>query len=161
MKDLSIAELNSNPVVGEERNFPETGFISSNEGTEEQRVTISQKTYAIIKLSGFSLVQFLEGSLQEFEKRFIKLASHPETETSLYFKLLFYSRTATDSVLKITEIGLTRVEMKILKRWLEVRMSHCEQERKDLNPKFDPDTYIGMKILLIEIREWLLGEYVD
>ena len=64
-------------------------------------------------------------------------------------------------------LTVTRGEVKTMRSWLETRMSHCEMERenrtttKNGHPKFNPDTYIGQKLLLLDLRELLLGDIVD
>ena len=64
---------------------------------------------------------------------------------------------------KPSEVALAvdRQDLFILRKWLEVRMLHCEMERDTRSDKFNPDTYIGQKLLLLDLRELLLGEAVD
>jgi hypothetical protein len=65
------------------------------------------------------------------------------------------------------EFELRRSELFILIKWLKLRMTHCEMERdqrvchSDTElPKFDPDTYIGQKLLLLELLDLAMGTIV-
>jgi len=150
-------------------NIPKTGFTSIKEEINNERVTISQRTRALITLSIFAVVQLLEGMEQIFQNMTIHQidnlgATDLNPPARLYFKLkkvwhdTHIERKGEPSVISLE---LNRKEMRHLRHWLETRMAHCEKQRDARDPNFNPDTYISQKLLLIEIREWLLGEYVD
>lgn len=64
-----------------------------------------------------------------------------------------------------------RAEVEMMRSYVEARLTHCEAEREEdatreietSNNKsgFNPDTYISMKLLLLDIREWLIGEVIE
>lgn len=127
-------------------NIPETGFISSEEIIEEQQVLVRNRIKAKIVFSGPALMALVFGA-------------------GIWGKAMEHV-SGTDLVLlskiAIGEIGeLTRNEMNMLRQWLEARIAHCEAERDQRSERFNPDTYIMMKMLLLDIREWLLGEVVS
>ena len=39
-------------------------------------------------------------------------------------------------------------------------MKHCEEERDARDDKFNPDSYISMKLLLLDIKSWLMGSII-
>ena len=49
-------------------------------------------------------------------------------------------------------------ELSVLRHYLTLRMKHCEKERDERSDKFNIDSYISMKFLLLDIRELLLGQ---
>jgi hypothetical protein len=155
------------------KNIPDTGFSSTQETVEENRVTVKQKTNAVFTFSLFSLLQFREG-LDIFLYDLKSTPGNAGAILEIYTVLMRKFKDLSSAVEEHRESGLTcsitldRSKVRLLKNFLEHRMSHCEKQREEraLDRKsgrelFNPDTYIGQKILLIELREWLLGEVIE
>lgn len=115
-----------------------------------------------ILLTGFAITQFLEG---------FELYVKDDTRVNIPKEMVVLSLKITKGIgstfhLKTAEFEFDYEELKTLRSWLEIRMRHCEIERDNRtvwphNPealKFNPDTYIGQKLLLLDLRELLLGE---
>ncbi|MHA2180099.1 MAG: hypothetical protein ACXAAH_01610 [Promethearchaeota archaeon] len=66
-----------------------------------------------------------------------------------------------------TSVELNRDEVNTLMEWIDARMQHCEKERDERathpcgTAKFNSDTYITMKLLLIDLKQWLSLQAVD
>jgi hypothetical protein len=149
------------------QNIPETGFSSNDEKTSVIKGYIKQRQSGYLTLSMFSVIQLIAGARESVKGKSIVNSNIVEVMSKLFELGISNSAIPTE---------FTRDEVKILKQFIEGRMSHCEQERdsratKNIGPdsqlindviieKFNPDTYIGQKMLLIELREWLLGEEV-
>ena len=136
-------------------NIPSSSLQTLSANKKEERVTMSSFYDGEIKLSGFAVMQFLHGAKLELESA----EKEPtRNELTLWFKLsvnLLPVGNLSEVILKVD-----RQDLFILRKWLELRMLHCEKERDERNPNFNPDTYIGQKLLLIDLRELLLGEVV-
>jgi hypothetical protein len=139
-------------------NIPSTGFTSTNVETKSEYVRVENNVSDDIKLSTFSILQLIEGAnASAKDKRTVDAV-----DVQVMSKLFTYAvSTGFNGAHQDTTIHVTRNEVKIMKKFIEARMSHCEQERDNRNDKFNPDTYIGQKLLLIELREWLLGSYTE
>ena len=114
-----------------------------------------------IALTGFAISQFLEG----FEL-LVKGALHPQ-KTDVLLSLKLSKAIAACIQLEKAIVEINYEELTLLRNWLETRMAHCEKERDSRTTmpnsnvlKFSPDTYIGQKLLLLDIRELMLGEIV-
>jgi hypothetical protein len=140
-------------------NIPASGFKSNAPTRTAKPAAIFHIATDIISLSMFSVVQLIAG---------FKLLNADNT-TVLPWDLLSVLSKLYDSTLDVRAAGedtnlvklsVTRKEVIALKEALEARMLHCEHERDARSENFNADTYIGMKLLLIDIREWLLGEAI-
>ena len=136
-------------------------IVSAQNITEDRRIKIFSK--GVISFSGFALCQFLEGA-DLYAEKYTKI---PPKVLSLVVKIsrhLVLLQSVSNP-----EIELTRFELLFLQEFLELRMKHCEKERDNRtawphNPealKFNADTYIGQKFLLLDIRELLIGEILE
>ena len=137
-------------------NIPANSLQVLSSNKKEERVTMSYFFEGKIKLSDFAMMQFLHGAKSELEMT-EKEPTHKEL--TLWFKMSTHLLTVgnlSEVILKVD-----RQDLFILRKWLELRMLHCEKERDARNPKFNPDTYIGQKLLLIDLRELLLGEIME
>lgn len=158
-------------------NIPQTGFSSNDEQTSVQQVWVKNKISGFFQLSLFSIFQLIAGAK-------LYTANKDKVEgsiVSLLATLFGYalenqpaggSQSHEESPMSV--IQLTRDEVKTLKLFLETRMANCERERderimrthgstrvqleENTQPAFNADSYIAQKMLLIELREWLLGE---
>ena len=123
-------------------------------------IRVKQFSNGSFEFTKFALVQFVEG-VQFIPEILNKKSFIDRTIFELYVKC---NKALTDSLLTSTNIvalDLTLNELITLKQWLEARMSHCEKEREEGNPAFNIETYIGMKLLLIDIREIMIGEVIS
>ena len=145
-------------------NVPSNSLVVSNKETVLIRANVKMFQSGIIFLNGFAIVQFLEGFSLLVQN--YSVISVLKEHTNLSLKLS--KGIAAAIQLEKAEYEFTYSEVKILKEWLEARMRHCEQERDkrvtwphDRDAlKFNPDTYIGQKLLLLDLRELLLGEVI-
>lgn len=119
---------------------------------------------ATIRFNGFAIAQFIEGAD-------LILTSSKCFNAVILAKLIIKLMRSLNA-----EMVFSYEELCILRSWLEARMHHCEKERDELIPspmtrpqrekseyvhtalKFNADTYIGQKFLLLDLRELLLGE---
>lgn len=134
--------------------------------TDVQRVELKVFDKGIITLNGFAIMQFLEGA------KVITNAYIHKTFTAFEVNLILRLSEGLLSNLQNAEdckIEVTYKDLQSLRTWLEARMSHCEKERDSRTmitcngeqvEKFNADTYIGQKLLLLDLRELLLGEVV-
>lgn len=114
-----------------------------------------------IALTGFAISQFLEG----FEL-IVKRSLHSQ-KADVLLSLKLAKAIAACIQLEKAIVELDYEELVILRSWLETRIAHCEEERDSRTTwpntntlKFNPDTYIGQKLLLLDLRELMLGEIV-
>lgn len=112
--------------------------------TESGVVLASRRTEGVIQLTQFALLQLINGA-EVSEKVDHKLVA------KLAIKLYIHTNGAGDAI----EFHVTRSEVEQMKTMIESRMAHCELERDQRDDKFNPDTYIQQKFLLLDIREWL------
>jgi hypothetical protein len=144
-------------------NIPATGFTSTNEVKKSEYIRVANKVSATLTLSHFSIMQLIQGArLYSSTKEQV-----PGKEVSTMCRLFDAMLQGGEAI----SIDVTRTEVRTLKKFLETRMSHCEAERDNRTTKvlpngkvietFNADTYIGQKMLLIDLREWLLGEEVS
>ena len=151
-----IGQTKKIKIMKELLNIPANSLQVLSSNKKEERVTMSFFFDGEIKLSGFAMMQFLHGAKLELESA----EKEPtRNELTLWFKL----SVNLLPIGKPSEVSLAvdRQDLFILRKWLEVRMLHCEMERDTRSDKFNPDTYIGQKLLLLDLRELLLGEVVD
>lgn len=122
--------------------------VVDSRGVKEKR-EIHFMTNVTLLLNGFALIQLIKGAALSFAIDISKS------------NVLLYTRLV-DALIELNDnaatLELERTEVITFKLWLELRMRHCEEERDARNPKFNPDTYIGQKLLLLDLRELLLGE---
>lgn len=144
-------------------NIPSDSLTVSNREIVTIRANIRMFQSGTIFLNGFAISQFLEGFelLVPHHSKIEVLREH----TKLSLKIA--KGIAAAIQLGKAEYQVSYKEVKTLKEWLEARMKHCEQERDNRTtwphngaPKFNPDTYIGQKLLLLDLKELLLGEII-
>lgn len=146
-------------------NVPSNSLTVSHKETISMRANVKMFQSGIIFLNSFAIAQFLEG---------FELCVKDDTRTNIPKEMIMLSLKLAKGIaaamqLEKAEYEVSYSEMKILKEWLEIRMRHCEQERDkrvtwphDRDAlKFNPDTYIGQKLLLLDLRELLLGEIIS
>ncbi len=116
------------------------------------------------KINQFVAVQLMQGAIIFHNKDDKKLSTNIS-----YDVIIMLADLGLNGQVKDQTIILHRTQVVFLRKLLDACMKHCEVERDDrimigLNkdiPKFNIDTYIAMKFLMLDIREWLLGEVVE
>lgn len=143
---------------------PTNSLVVSHKETVTRKANVRIFQTGKILLNGFAIAQFLEG---------FELYVKDDTRVNIPKEMVILSLKITKGIgaaiqLKNAEFEFDYEELKILRTWLEIRMRHCEIERDNRvawphDPdalKFNPDTYIGQKLLLLDLRELLLGEII-
>ncbi len=145
---LNNINLDNIEIIGQER--------------DSQHVRVSLFRTGSIRFSSFAMLQFSEGAelmpeitneqtnkfvLTSVFKTYVKINNHLR-------KMLLQHQTAC-------QMDWTREEVLVLKNWLKLRMEHCERERDERSEKFNPDAYIAMRYLMLELKELLMGDIVD
>lgn len=154
----------------EYKNIPESRVIASDIRRDKTRATVELLRCANLVIPSFSIIQFIEGAniwakdvkVVSFQREAIQLLALLAKSLPLVAK----DATAITITVSLNDLG-------ILRKWLELRMKHCELERdnrilctdKDHKEipgqyKFNPDSYIAMKLLLLDIRELMLGDII-
>jgi len=146
-------------------NIPTNSLTLVDKFTKVSICKVRQFHNGIIALTGFAIIQFLEGA---------DIMAHDELYTAINSKdvqlmLLLAKSLPMLQVEPVVNIEVTYRDLKTLRSWLELRMDHCEKERDQRTPapwnknkqKFNPDTYIGQKLLLLDLRELILGEVIS
>lgn len=149
--------------------IPETGFKSLNPASKTEMVMVSMHENDNITLSHFSVIQLLAGlamvtddMLAKSVLLFVKPVELLRVAGKLY-AVAISPRSANNDLL---ELEVKRDEVKIMYELIKLRMAHCEKQRDEensnpeLDKRFNPDTYIGQKLLLLDLREWLALEAV-
>lgn len=167
-------------------NIPATGFAAYGTESTRSRKEVEFNHSARFTFSSFSLIQLILGQQLQTQEA----GAHTlKTELTLLSKLALLPHTGSINEEEKPTVQLTRVEVRQLKLWLEARMAHCEKERdqrveltdseasrnytalmdgeplpysqNQQSQKFNPDTYIAQKFLLLDLREWLAGDIID
>ena len=146
-------------------NIPSNSLVVISKQTETTHRRVKLVTEAQLQLTGFAIAQFMEGVELVVAEATIKTM---EVSTVKLILKLSKATTLLQSG-PVTGITVDYKELTLLREWLELRMIHCEKEREERTtityvkdgpsfPKFNPDTYIGQKLLLLDLRELMLGE---
>lgn len=147
-----------------ESNIPRNSLIVVDKSTDNMSVRVRRFRSGIIALTGFAVAQFLEGA-ELFAKK-VKSVYSEDVQLMLRLSKITPGFQHYQSV----QLPVNFRELQMLREWLELRMAHCEKERDErtlspfgdgTNPKFNPDTYIGQKLLLLDLRELMIGEIIE
>jgi hypothetical protein len=147
-------------------NIPQTGFSSTNADVQTKTAIIALRMKGTILLNLFSIFQIIGGANNADKVSFMGV--NPYDVLGVISKLyqaaiscnIMPSDSPEEHYAKQVAIDVTRGDMKIILGLLENRMHHCEEERDNRSARFNPDTYIGQKLLLIELKEWLLCDSI-
>ena len=126
-------------------------FKSLENHTVKFKAIVLRNENGLISFDKFALKTFIASGL---------LSELTENIKDLMLRLTLTMLTQGESEQQIDE-SVTREEVEELKRLVEFRLTHCESEKENNNPAFNADTYISMKLLLLDIREWLSVTVVD
>lgn len=146
-------------------NIPASGFTVMHQSTRFFKAVINAFEEGAITLSKFSIIQLLEGAEIDPDINPEKVVS--VTVFKAYQKLNNKFRRSLVDNSDEQLLQIDRQELNIFIKWLRIRMHHCEVERDTRvvdefdNPKFNPDTYIGQKLLLMELLNLAMGDVVD
>ena len=147
-------------------NIPNPVFENIREEEETRHAIIRHRIKATLRISVFVLIQLMLGAQLLIDEKLQEGAEHVEAKlVKLFLKisnLLLDARAngSTDEE-NILQSEFLRDEIEMMRTALEARMVHCEKERDAGLSKFNPNTYIAMKILLLDIRDWLSGSIVS
>ena len=142
-------------------NIPQGLVAVNNVEREDKHVSVSFFKEGQLTITTFAALQLINGSILISEQEEDVTSRNPTRTVKSQFKML-----AKLSAFILPQLGITAIEHTIkvdrndlitLKSFLEARMLHCEKERDARSERFNADTYISMKLLLIDIRELLLG----
>lgn len=152
------------------QNFEENAFLSVDTKTKSYAAIINRAVSGVFKLSLFACYQFIRGIKSDDLDHNKLMALLPATkygtvsltiprliaDLSIYVADL---QTMDEAARKNHMISLQRDQVEILRILLEARMTHCEHERdskdEEVKRRFNVETYISQKLLLLDIREWL------
>lgn len=137
-------------------------IIVVNQERDTQHVRVSIFRNGLIKFSSFAMLQFAEGA--ELMPEITNEPTGKFVLTSLlkaYVRVNNHLRKMLLQKREECELNWTREELLILKNWLKLRMQHCEKERDNRSEKFNADSYISMRYLMLELKELLIGDIVD
>ena len=139
------------------KNIPSTNFKANDTVSKATKAIIQQNVSSILDLSRFSITQLIYGAKNEI----LQNEGSVERNAVLLYMILNekFFESAMDTDILILEVE--RNQVIIMRKWIEARLAHCEKERDDRNPRFNPDTYIHLKMLLLDIREWLSGDVLE
>jgi hypothetical protein len=134
------------------KRIEENSIKSYDTKTSSYEAIVNQAEAGRFSLTLFACIQVIAGA--EFIEVF-QNAKQNIAITRLLGKLSIYAinLTGTDEPL---QVELERSEVEHMKTLLEARMRHCEIERDQQSSNFNADTYISQKLLLLDIREWLM-----
>ena len=145
-------------------NIPTNSFVVFDKTIDSKYCHVRQVKEATIQLTGFAIAQFLEGAELVIADTTITMMKIDNVKLILRLSKSIPMLQAEQMV----KIDVTRDDLQTLRKWLELRMAHCERERNErivypgtTQQKFNPDTYIGQKLLLLDLRELLLGEIIE
>ena len=141
--------------MNEFKNIPSTGIQIVEIEREGKMMKVDFLKRATVSFSVFSLIQLLCGAILHLEEYPREKSQFDQLD--LYFRLskFIFGQPNHDATFNVE---LTYKEIVTLKKWLEVRMQHCEFERDQRSDKFNPDTYIAQKYLLLDLKILLTGE---
>lgn len=146
-------------------NVPGPGIEVMNAKSIKHHAIIQLVNLFVLKLNSFALMNFIKGfSLKIHSSLNVNVFDMKlyDKLVQLIFDVISLSNVIVDMNDHSFVVGsFTREELQQLVELIKLRMAHCEKERDERNEKFNPDTYIGMKLLLIELKELLLGEIVE
>lgn len=173
MNESTGLYVGKDPKTNPLQNIPEHGFKVVEQSTERTRILVEAFTAGIIALSPFSIIQILEGAEHLPEVQDSSRSMISKSFFKVYVKLnSAFRNIQLNQAPDGAEFAIDRAELMIMIKLLKARMNHCELERdqrimykddkgNDLRPRFNPDTYIGQKLLLLELLDLVMGTIVD
>lgn len=138
------------------QNIPTNSFQSTEVKTETRHAILTQKVSDILLLTLFAINTFIKGATKFQAKSLIKVE---------YLTIFAKMVVAKDEAEKENSTSLVDVnydEVTILSEYLELEINY-QEHLKDINSDdfCGTEDYMGMKILLLEIKTWLMGEIIS
>jgi hypothetical protein len=133
----------------------QNGIIVNSVQNSVKSAVIKLVTSANLKLSTFHVLMFLYGAKLHVES--LQQNMIDKDILSLYMSL---NEAIVENVPE-KEFEFTSNQLRFLEQFLISRLNHCERERDAQNNKFNPDTYISMKLMLLDIKQLMLGEILE
>lgn len=149
-------------------NIPSNAITVVTANRETVRRRVSMVVSAVLKVVPFAIIQLIEG-VQAYVDRTGNDGSLKSADVNLLLRLVRSVGLWTGDPNIALELTFMYDELVTLRGWLEERIAHCETERDNrtmvetstgMVEKFNPDTYIGLKLILLDVRELMLGEFV-
>lgn len=141
-------------------NIPSTGYQSLQAETSTTTMLVQMRISGTITLSVFSILQIIAGgqSVSVISEPFVrdyfkKHAFEVLAVLSKLYTIAIGPRRADEG--DVCQVDVLRGDVEVMMFLLKLRMEHCEREKDAGNPKFNAETYIGQKILLLELQSWL------
>ena len=144
------------------KNIPNIGFEASNSVRSVDTAIVQYKTSGTIALTLFAVMQLIAGG--ELIRKFPMLIKEVGAlEIIAVLSKLFNAALAPRAVSESETIliDVLRGDVEAMVKLLEIRMKHCEEQRDNSEPSFNADTYIGQKMLLLELKGWLSAEILS
>lgn len=123
----------------------------------KHNVSVKIKTEGEFKLTNLAIKAILIGSHLEISQI---TTEHerverqiPQSTSLLLIKLSLYS--LEDGINNNGSLSLKRFEVELMKKYLLLRMAHCNKDKDSENGQFNASTYISMKELLGDLNMWL------
>ena len=134
----------------------QNGITVNSVQNKAQKALIGTVTNANLKLNNFHILMFLYGARIYVENLQQTLFVDKEV-LSLYMTLNEKLIEGNEEI----DYTFSSKELKFLEKFLVARLNHCEVERDNRSSKFNPDTYISMKLMLLDIKRLMLGEIIE
>ena len=142
-------------------------FTHKDDKFTESTGTVRHRSESIITLDGPMLAWFIKGAhKQHMDDKQLHGHDHVPIDEVIFLGDLHSAYISVElEDTGVVERNYTRYAIKLLQKWLLRLMKHYEelQDREDMdNPTSKQyDDYISMKLLLVDLKEWLLGEIVE
>ena len=134
----------------------QNGITVNSVESKTQKALIGTIATASLKISNFHILMFLYGARIYVEN--LQQALFVDKEVlSLYMTLNEKLIEGNEEI----DYTFSSKELKFLEKFLVARLNHCEVERDNRSSKFNPDTYISMKLMLLDIKQLMLGEIIE
>lgn len=148
--------------------IPTTGFNDLAPETKTSAMIGNYRAKGLLTLSIFSILQMIAG-LKVVEKEWEYLSKKLNMFSLKTFHLLTLSGKLYEAAIAptfadevdIRKVDVSRDEVLMMVELIKLRLIHCEQQRANNDPTFNPDTYIGQKQLLLELLQWLMVDVIE
>lgn len=126
-------------------------FVANVERTEavDFAAIVSQRTHGEIIFSRFAVKTFIDAM------RIDAMNTSSKKVEGVQCVLILAAQLVANPERREVRLDVNRLNVTTLKELVEIKLNHCEQEKANDNPDFCADTYVSMKLLLLDIREWL------
>jgi hypothetical protein len=130
-----------------------TGFISSNEQTTTAAVTVISLETADITVNSNALAILIEGAIH------YQVGPTKPIE-DMFNVLLKVNRALLSSKTGIITFNAKSRDMDYLRHFTECYLTNQENVKEKTPDLFETDMYITGKLLLLDIRQWQVGQII-